>query len=617
MTELPACLHRGRQIGQDRWRCTAPSLVVAGGTVSADTCLRHCPLVARPAVPLADTASWPLVSCLMPTRDRPGFAAIAIRQFLAQDYPHAELIIIDDGAVPLSEELVANPRIRYVRLAQARSIGAKRNHACREAQGSILVQWDDDDWHGVSRLSRQVAPLVADEADITGLSQTLLFDLGRLEFWKPSAESFRRLAFAGVHCGTLAFRREVCGFTCYPDASQGEDVAFLRPALAAGCRIVPVPGGADFVYVRHGTNVSRIDDFYRRFGARRIAPPKAVASDLPHYRRLRERIFLPPNASGSTPRPPARGLIRRAEEVNSRGVHRSGWSYAFACLEREVLPLLLDDFVEQSFCYGHRPPLYDRPWIGIFHHPQSLPPFAPRLDHPQRYLATAEFRACQPTLRGAVALSQYHASWLAERLKVPVLTVKHPSASAVPWSPVALDRGSALRLVQIGFYLRNTMAIDQVPPRQGLTRSRLLPHASRSGVEHWERQVALHWRRLGTRRSWPGVTELPCASNDQYDQLLASAIVLTEVFDASANNVVVECIARGTPVVVNRHPAVEEYVGKDYPLFFQEIEQVADLISDRERVIAAHRHLLSRQGPWLKAEVFAGEIGRFCRELAT
>jgi hypothetical protein len=40
----------------------------------------------------------PQISCLMPTADRRAFVPLAIRYFLAQDYPEKELIIVDDGA---------------------------------------------------------------------------------------------------------------------------------------------------------------------------------------------------------------------------------------------------------------------------------------------------------------------------------------------------------------------------------------------------------------------------------------------------------------------------------------------------------------------------------------
>ena len=51
----------------------------------------------------------------------------------------------------------------------------------------------------------------------------------------------------------------------------------------------------------------------------------------------------------------------------------------------------------------------------------------------------------------------------------------------------------------------------------------------------------------------------------RYDCLLPENVMAIELFDASANNVVVECIARNTPIIVNRHPAVVEYLTADYP----------------------------------------------------
>ena len=39
----------------------------------------------------------PLISCIMPTRDRPHFVAQAVRYFRRQDHPALELVVVDDG----------------------------------------------------------------------------------------------------------------------------------------------------------------------------------------------------------------------------------------------------------------------------------------------------------------------------------------------------------------------------------------------------------------------------------------------------------------------------------------------------------------------------------------
>ncbi len=45
----------------------------------------------------------PLVSCIMPTRDRRAFVPRAIAYFLRQDYANKELVIVDDGTDPVSD----------------------------------------------------------------------------------------------------------------------------------------------------------------------------------------------------------------------------------------------------------------------------------------------------------------------------------------------------------------------------------------------------------------------------------------------------------------------------------------------------------------------------------
>jgi len=88
--------------------------------------------VARPSVPL--------VSAIMPTRQRPDFALQAVRYFLAQDYPRTELVVLEDGTPSLAGRLPDDPRIRYIATgAPARSIGAMRNEACRLARGDIVA----------------------------------------------------------------------------------------------------------------------------------------------------------------------------------------------------------------------------------------------------------------------------------------------------------------------------------------------------------------------------------------------------------------------------------------------------------------------------------------------
>lgn len=99
----------------------------------------------------------PLISCIMPTRNRRLFVQQAIRLFQEQDYPNRELVIFEDGD-EFNWEIALGLNYHYV--PGRMSIGEKRNRACQIARGDILCFWDDDDYYGPQRLSLQAAPLL-------------------------------------------------------------------------------------------------------------------------------------------------------------------------------------------------------------------------------------------------------------------------------------------------------------------------------------------------------------------------------------------------------------------------------------------------------------------------
>lgn len=211
--------------------------------------------VTRIAEPRPVAAAAPLVSCIMPTRGRPDFARQAVRYFQRQDYPNTELVIVEDGPPALAPGLPDDPRVRLIPSDISRTIGALRNIACQHARGEIVVQWDDDDWHGPRRLSRQVADILAGEADITALRDATVFDLDPWQFWRFSARLHRQMFVRDVHGGTLAFRRWVWErLARYPDRSLAEDAAFLDQAVRRGARLRAQSADGLFLYLRHSAN---------------------------------------------------------------------------------------------------------------------------------------------------------------------------------------------------------------------------------------------------------------------------------------------------------------------------------------------------------------------------
>jgi hypothetical protein len=57
--------------------------------------------------------------------------------------------------------------------------------------------------------------------------------------------------------------------------------------------------------------------------------------------------------------------------------------------------------------------------------------------------------------------------------------------------------------------------------------------------------------------------------NNDYESIFKDSCVFIDLEDSVANNTILECIKFNTPIITRRHPSIEEYLGKNYPLFFE------------------------------------------------
>jgi predicted O-methyltransferase YrrM len=175
--------------------------------------------------PPAVLTQAPLVSCLMPTADRRAFVPQAIEYFLRQDYPHRELIVLDDGSDPVADLIPLDSRIRYIRTEGRRTLGAKHNAGCELAAGDLIAHWDDDDWMADWRLSYQVQEVMARPAPaLTGLSHIYFYDPYSERAWQYIYPPEHR---PWVYGASLCYRKEFWQSHRFPDMNEGVDTVFV------------------------------------------------------------------------------------------------------------------------------------------------------------------------------------------------------------------------------------------------------------------------------------------------------------------------------------------------------------------------------------------------------
>jgi len=94
------------------------------------------------------TDKLPLVSIVMATYNRAGTIERAVNSVLGQTYPFIELIIVDDGSVDNTLEILgrySHPSIRIIRHEKNKGVTAAKNTGLNEIRGEWFTILDSDD----------------------------------------------------------------------------------------------------------------------------------------------------------------------------------------------------------------------------------------------------------------------------------------------------------------------------------------------------------------------------------------------------------------------------------------------------------------------------------------
>ena len=294
---------------------------------------------------------------------------------------------------------------------------------------------------------------------------------------------------------------------------------------------------------------------------------------------------------------------RVVEKSMGFGIHRSGWTDCIDALSKTGIGAVIDDFVEQTFLARQARTFHDEDFVGFFHYPpdDDLPWFVPT-DHDIRYssmFGTLAWKRSSRRLKHAFTFTQRLAAWLRPFLDCPVTALKHPTSTQVPrWS--AANFLANPKIVQVGAFYRDTASIYRLPTR--LPKVRILD-LRYDWIRQWDELVQ---KNFPVRDSAAKILHIDRVSAEDYDDIFASSIIHTHYYAASASNVVIECIARKTPLLVNRTPGVVEYLGSEYPLYEDCLLDTPDAMS--KLAIEAHKYLQKLACGWLQHDVFIANV---------
>lgn len=109
-----------------------------------------------------------LVSVIIVNRNHAQWIKTSIESCLQQDYPHIEILFVDDCSEDNSLEIVkAYPSVRILQTNSHSGPACARNIGMKYAQGSFIQFLDSDDFIASNKISRQLEDIVKYDADFS------------------------------------------------------------------------------------------------------------------------------------------------------------------------------------------------------------------------------------------------------------------------------------------------------------------------------------------------------------------------------------------------------------------------------------------------------------------
>ena len=295
--------------------------------------------------------------------------------------------------------------------------------------------------------------------------------------------------------------------------------------------------------------------------------------------------------------------------------HRSGWKNLIQnCLSKNIITqdinhqnIGLVDSMEDYFLYSNNPTI-TTPWIGIIHFTNDLPRF---LD---KQSITPMYNACKHSLhtcKAIIALSKYSENQIKKIFpSISTYCIKHPIEKInKKFKLDAFLNNEKHSIIQLGLQYSKVSTIYTI---KAPNKKIWLPGLKNKNLCIDIVNIELSMIGYDKNSGFNNVIIKYTTNYSEYDTLLLNNIIIIPLWNASANNSVLECIEMNIPAFVSRLPATVEYLGDNYPMFYSDIGEVEEIINNKllleEKYKETYSYLRKKNNNDIRYEYFNSEL---------
>jgi hypothetical protein len=321
--------------------------------------------------------------------------------------------------------------------------------------------------------------------------------------------------------------------------------------------------------------------------------------------------------------------INYYDQNDMKDAHRSGWYYVIQNIDKHLATFdprstFCDLYLDRTFHWNYDlcsklgiiP--YNRFWIGFIHHTIN--------DTYTNYnvvdmFKKKNFMESLKYCKGLFVLSEYlriEVQKIIDALNIDIIVEKlyHPTEFVHEKNCFTISKfleNKNRKIIQIGAWYRDINHIFKLNMGDnilGLEKCALVG-ANMDGyynITESNQQISRDKNVRCKINNWSNVKLINQLKNFEYDIILSENIVSIFLIDCSAANTIIECIVRNTPLLINPLPAVIEYLGKDYPFYYNNLDEAKKKLNDIKLIKKTNLYLKSLDKSKLKIETFINDL---------
>jgi hypothetical protein len=297
--------------------------------------------------------------------------------------------------------------------------------------------------------------------------------------------------------------------------------------------------------------------------------------------------------------------------------HRLGWNYVVNNLINTFVNkngVYFDSWLDCNYLFndtGHQIIPHNYNWVGITHlTPVNTNTYFSKCNI-SKLIFNKQFKNNLKTCKGLFTLSKYAKKCLESILllmgysNIPVVSLYHPIDIIEPLFDIN-NLSIIDTVISLGSQLRKNSTIFKLK-----THFKKIWLSGRSNVvsENIINEECKEFNIILSNNEKKSVNILN-VDTKTFDSMLINSFIIIDLYDASANNSLIECISRNIPCFVSNLPAIKEYIGDDYPLLFNNIEELEIMLNNIDLIKSAYIYLIDR--PYLKERL---KIDNFIKDI--